>query len=294
MTDGLLMRRPHQLRKMCISIIIPTYNRAHLICRTIDSVIRQTDDRWELIIVDDGSEDETAGAVQRYLSDKIRYVSQHNAGANKARNHGASLARYDYLSFLDSDDELYPEWLANFLGALKDRPAVVCCGTLRLEQGTTREVLPKSLGPLFGNAHGKFTNGACYVIRKDLFNNIGRFDEELRSGQHTELSFRLANLVTSKKVTIVNIYKPLVKIYIHEGPRIRTNSESKFRGAYLILKKHDALLRQHPQMKCNYAKITAYHGFKKRHFFIAFKAFVIYCKYYLITRMKPGSNPISV
>jgi glycosyltransferase involved in cell wall biosynthesis len=278
---------------MSISIIIPTYNRAHLFTRAIESVIRQTESNWQLIVVDDGSTDTSDEVMKKYLSEKILYVKQENAGANKARNHGASLARYEYLTFLDSDDELYPDWLANFLSALKDRPAVVCCGTQRLEQGATREVLPKSLGPLFGNVHGKFTNGACYVIRKDLFNNIGRFDEELRSGQHTELSFRLANLITSKKVTIVNIYKPLVKIYIHEGPRIRTNSESKFRGAYLILKKHDVLLRQHPQMKCNYAKITAYHGFKKRHFFIAFKAFVIYCKYYLITRMKLGSNPIS-
>lgn len=278
---------------MFISIIIPTYNRAHLVCRTIESVIHQTDPHWELIIVDDGSTDNTAATVQPYLSDKIRYVRQENAGANRARNHGASLSRYDYVTFLDSDDELYPEWVENFRPVLIDSPAVVCCGTLRVEKGETKEVLPKSLGPLFGGVAGKFSNGACYAIQEKLFNNVGMFDEELRAGQHTELSFRLAGLVTSGKISIVNINKPLVKIHIHDEPRIRTNSESKFKGAYLMLRKHDALLRKYPKMKCNYAKITAYHAFKRKHFLVAFQAFATYCRYYIIARFQAKSNVTS-
>jgi glycosyltransferase involved in cell wall biosynthesis len=278
---------------MFISIIVPTYNRAHLVPRAVESVIHQANSSWELIVVDDGSTDGTNDVMQKYVNDKIRYVRQENAGANRARNHGASLARYEYLTFLDSDDELYPEWLENFLEALKGGSAVVCCGTLRVQHGKTTESLPKGLGQLFGNVPGKFSNGACYAIHKGLFNRIGRFDEELSSGQHTELAYRLASLIVTKEVSVSTIYKPLVKIHIHDGPRIRTNSESKFRGAYLMLTKHDALLRQYPRMKCNYAKITAYHAFKRRYFLISFKTFIIYCKYYLISRLKPDSSVLS-
>ena len=269
---------------MFISIIIPTYNRAHLVCRTIDSVIRQTDDRWELIIVDDGSKDETAGAVQRYLSAKIRYVFQCNAGANKARNHGATLARYDYLTFLDSDDELFPDWVESFHAHLESNPHIVCCGTQRIEPNCNMDVMPKSLGKIFNDAIGKFTNGACYVIDKNKFFEAGGFDEDLKSSQHTELSFRLADKIISKEITIVNIFRPLVKIHIHDGPRIRTNSDSKFKGALRILEKHSVLLSREPFLKRNYAKIISREAARNRSFGLAVKAFVTYCKYSILAR----------
>ena len=271
---------------MPISIIVPTYNRAHLVHRTIESVINQTHPDWELIIVDDGSTDATDSVVARYQNSKIRYIRQENAGANKARNEGAMLAQYPYVTFLDSDDELFPTWVERFLKELEKNPSIVCCGTLRFEKNKERESLPKPMGKIFNNAIGKFSNGACYAIDKALFFDIGGFDEALRSGQHTELSFRLADLIVSKKITLSIINQPLVKIHVHEGPRIRNSSESKFKGAYHMLQKHSDLMTRYPKMKKNYAKIVSYHAFKQHYFFIGLKSFITYCKYALIAKFQ--------
>ena len=102
-----------------ISVIIPTYNRADLLPLTIESVMAQTMPDWELIIVDDGSTDETATVLAPFLQDeRIRYIRQENAGRSAARNHGARLARGDYFYFLDSDDELRLNSLTAHLAAL--------------------------------------------------------------------------------------------------------------------------------------------------------------------------------
>jgi glycosyltransferase involved in cell wall biosynthesis len=83
------------------SIVIPTYNRAHLIGRTIDSVIAQTYGHWELLIIDDGSTDDTRNVVAPYTSDKrIKYIFQQNAKESAARNHGMRLAESDFVCLI--------------------------------------------------------------------------------------------------------------------------------------------------------------------------------------------------
>lgn len=88
---------------MSVSVIIPTYNRAHLICEAIDSVINQTYQDFEIIVVDDGSTDETSEVLKKYR-DEIIYVKQENKGPGAARNRGLAHAEGSYIAFLDSDD----------------------------------------------------------------------------------------------------------------------------------------------------------------------------------------------
>lgn len=96
------------------SIIIPTYNRADLLPLAIKSVLAQTMPDWELIIVDDGSTDETRQSVAPFLHDaRIRYLYKENEGRSVARNTGAAVAQHPWLLFLDSDDELTPNALAD-------------------------------------------------------------------------------------------------------------------------------------------------------------------------------------
>jgi glycosyltransferase involved in cell wall biosynthesis len=90
-----------------VSVIIPTYNRAGLISQAIDSTLQQTFTDYEIIVVDDGSTDDTESVVRRY-GDRVRYAWTPNGGAGHARNVGMAQARGDYLTFLDSDDLLYP------------------------------------------------------------------------------------------------------------------------------------------------------------------------------------------
>ena len=86
-----------------ISVIIPTYNRAALLCEAIDTVLSQTYTNTEIIVIDDGSTDETTAAVQKY-GDRVRYTRRPNAGVNAARNLGLKQARGEFVALLDSDD----------------------------------------------------------------------------------------------------------------------------------------------------------------------------------------------
>jgi glycosyltransferase involved in cell wall biosynthesis len=95
--------------KPFFTVVIPTYNRAHILPRTIASVLGQEFQDWELIVVDDGSKDKTAELLQTYTDPRIRYVYQNNAERSAARNHGIREAKGEYICFLDSDDE-YLSW----------------------------------------------------------------------------------------------------------------------------------------------------------------------------------------
>jgi glycosyltransferase involved in cell wall biosynthesis len=87
------------------SIILPTFNRAHLLGRAIESVLAQTCDDWELIVIDDGSSDGTRDLIAKYVSDKVSYSFDVNGGPASARNRGIAVANGRYITFLDSDDE---------------------------------------------------------------------------------------------------------------------------------------------------------------------------------------------
>jgi glycosyltransferase involved in cell wall biosynthesis len=104
-----------------VSIILPTFNRADVLRRAIDSVRGQTFEDWELLVVDDGSTDGTVDAISN-LDDRIRVLRQENAGVYTARNHGLAKSRGRWLTFLDSDDEWAPHFLAVTTAFLRHHP----------------------------------------------------------------------------------------------------------------------------------------------------------------------------
>ena len=104
-----------------VSVIIPTYNRADRCRRAVESACEQSHEALEIIVVDDGSQDETADTLQG-LDDRVRYVRQRNAGVAAARNHGLKLASGDYVAFLDSDDTWLPRKLEAQLAVLRAFP----------------------------------------------------------------------------------------------------------------------------------------------------------------------------
>ncbi len=91
---------------------MPTYNRAYIILDAIQSVLAQTDIDWELVVVDDGSTDNTRQVVEGIQDDRVRYVFQENAGVANARNTGLAEAKGTWVAYLDSDNELMPQYLA--------------------------------------------------------------------------------------------------------------------------------------------------------------------------------------
>jgi glycosyltransferase involved in cell wall biosynthesis len=106
-----------------VSVIIPTYNRARYISRAIESVLAQTYRDFDVIVVDDGSSDDTRHVLEAF-GDRIRYVFQENAGPGAARNCGIRLSTGAHLAFLDSDDVWMPTFLAQTVGTLDAHPEV--------------------------------------------------------------------------------------------------------------------------------------------------------------------------
>jgi len=127
-----------------VSVIIPTFNRAPLLPRAIDSIRAQTFTDWEIILVDDGSTDDTAQLAQRYagqLGDRFQYIHQSNAGSSAARNRGLDAARGQFVAFLDSDDEFLPQKLERQLELFDRCPQlglVYCDSSFITLQGVRR------------------------------------------------------------------------------------------------------------------------------------------------------------
>jgi glycosyltransferase involved in cell wall biosynthesis len=111
------------------SIIIPTYNRAYIVTRAIDSVIAQTYPHWELIIVDDGSSDATESVVTAYSDPRIRMLRQVNKGPSAARNTGIMHAKGEWIAYLDSDDEFSPQYLETLITWITQNPDTLYLST---------------------------------------------------------------------------------------------------------------------------------------------------------------------
>ncbi|HEU5208743.1 MAG TPA: glycosyltransferase [Longimicrobiales bacterium] len=257
------------------SVVIPAYNRAHLLPRAIGSVLAQTMPDLELIIVDDGSTDDTRALVEAITDPRVRYVHQQNAGAAAARNHGARLAQGTYITFLDSDDEARPHWLATLRTALEQAGAdVVCCGLEKHgDEAGVRTRVPEDMGPMFDHVTGRFTNGGVFALRRSVFEEVGGYADSLRSGQHTELAMRLIPLVRRRGYVLHSIPDALVHVHVHEGPRIRGNPESIYLGSSYTLRAHRDLFRRDPTHHAKYQAIAGVNALRigrlrdsRRHF----------------------------
>lgn len=248
-----------------ISIIIPTYNRAKFLPRAIESVQKQTNEDWELIISDDGSTDNTEEVVSKYLDDvRIKYIKNKNAGATAARNSGAKLAKYDFITFLDSDDEAKPTWLENLYREIRTGGKVICCGYDYIDHNghLLRTNLPKQMGPLYGNRIGRFTNGGVFVLQKELFEEVGGYDEKVRSGQHSELAIRLVEYMDKHRIGIRNIFIPLIKVHVHKGAKIRNDDRAIYDGTVYTLEKHRHLFEANKKLYIDYLKVGAVSAYR--------------------------------
>ena len=107
------------MQDIIFSVILPTYNRAHLLPKAIQSVCDQKLQNWELILIDDGSTDNTKNVVAAFKDVRIKYVWQENQERSTARNNGIALAKGRYICFLDSDDYFLPEHLANIFAKIE-------------------------------------------------------------------------------------------------------------------------------------------------------------------------------
>ena len=193
------------------SVIIPSFNRSNLLMEAASSVLDQTFSDYELIIVDDGSTDDTADRVRDLSSRGVRYIRQENRGPSTARNEGARFARGRYLAFLDSDDLWLPEKLEKQALFFTDHPNCLICQTEELWMKKGRRVFPKKKhrkqgGYIFPRAVELcLVSPSAVAIRRDFFLSIGGFDENLPAAEDYDLWIRI-----SCRLPIELIDEPLV------------------------------------------------------------------------------------
>lgn len=240
------------------SVVIPTFNRAALLPRAVESVLRQAYRRFEIVIVDDGSTDETQGIVQGFLSPKVRHVRQQNKGLSAARNAGVARARGDFVAFLDDDDEACPEWLLAMANVVvQEGTPVVSCGATWFEpNGTERMRLPGPLGAAFSGLEGLFVAGT-FALRRDLFCEVGGFAETLTCSHCTELMLRLAPICHAKQLRVGSVRRALVRIRAREaGERPLSSPQALLGGVRYMLDRHRSRLGLSPSLLASYLSIA--------------------------------------
>ncbi|WP_274475884.1 glycosyltransferase family 2 protein [Mangrovimonas aestuarii] len=208
-----------------VSIIIPTYNRAHLISRTLDSILDQTYSKWECIIVDDGSTDDTKNVVQNFVDKDSRFQYYRRPksipkGANACRNYGFELSRGEFINWLDSDDVFLPEKLEVQMVTLHDNQVPYCiCQSMWIDQNSGK---PLGLRAKNITSENRFEDYILYRIfwsimaplwrRNFLINNNLTFNESLHQSQ--EYEFHIRALAVNSNYIIIN--QSLVEMFKHD------------------------------------------------------------------------------
>lgn len=180
-----------------VSVVLPTYNHAYYLPESVGSVLSQSYSPLELIVVDDGSRDETQAVVRRCGDGAVRYMSQRNRGLAAARNLGLSMARGELVAFLDADDRLLPDHLRVSVAALQDHADVAfVCGDLRTFGPLNDFVHTHACAPtpdhFASMLRGCFivNVGAC-LFRRSALLAVGGFDETRRACEDWDLFLRL-------------------------------------------------------------------------------------------------------
>lgn len=185
--------------KPVVSVVIPTYNRPDFLGGAIETVLQQTYDDFELIIVDDGSEEDyTTEIIAEYSDSRINMVEHdENKGLSAARNTGIQSAYGKYIAFLDDDDRWHEEKLARQVAVLEETPEVglvTCClASVSPEGDLLRCEQSKPSGDLSEAIFRKNVIGtpSRVLIRATCFEDVGTFDEELPTKQDWDLYIRI-------------------------------------------------------------------------------------------------------
>jgi glycosyltransferase involved in cell wall biosynthesis len=181
-----------------VSVIIPTYNHAHFLPQAVQSVFEQTCQDFEIIVVDDGSTDNTRQVAQNYADRRFRYIYQENRGLAASRNTGLNAARGKYVAFLDADDIFLPRKLEVQVDWLERHPSygMVLSGyyIINEQSETVKSISPWTAVPTLELKDWLFTNPAppnTVLLKKGWVDRVGGFDERFRRIEDWDLWLRL-------------------------------------------------------------------------------------------------------
>lgn len=243
-----------------ISVIIPTYNRAATIKRAAESVLAQTVHDLELIIVDDGSTDNTREIVNSISDERVIYIYQENAGACAARNNGIDHARGEYITFQDSDDAWHPDKLERQIATLKEYGADVCF--CRLEKRFVEENRDTVLWPRLDKT--------ALLTREELIKRpiistqtiIGKgavfeeykFDPDCKKGQDYDWAIR-----ASREFSFVFSADVLVDQYYQTDSITMKGTLKAAEAREFLLKKYPEEIKEFPSFYYNQLEAIAFY-----------------------------------
>jgi len=233
-----------------VSVIIPTYNRANLLPRAINSVLNQTYQDFELIVVDDGSTDNTRDIIREFQKkdDRIKYLWKKNSDCVAVPlNLGISHSRGLYITFLGSDDECLPKWLEKQMDLFEfpefRKPDVVSCDTLLVNQNgkkITEIAKPKTKDNDYILATSLIHNYIFgnIIVCRDIFEKVEFFDEKLKIREDFDMWIRIAKAGFHFDF----VYEPLYVIHMHRDQLSSyIDAQKRISAIEYLLEKHKNL-----------------------------------------------------
>ncbi|MFB6301615.1 MAG: glycosyltransferase [Haloferacaceae archaeon] len=239
-----------------VSVVLPTYERADLVGRAVDSVLAQTFEDFELVVVDDASRDDTPAVVRGYDDDRVTYVRHEvNRHVSAARNTGIAHAGGRYVAFLDDDDEWLPTKLEKQVALLEDSPDRVGLAYCWMDYVDGDEVVeayrPTLRGEIFERALAGQPIGGCstLLVRSGIVDEVDGFDEDLPRGNDGDFIRRVC-----RKYHVDYVPEVLVRYRVgHGSQRItrddRAGIENAVRANRAKLEKFADDLRRYPSAR---------------------------------------------
>ncbi|MCW5921939.1 MAG: glycosyltransferase family 2 protein [Saprospiraceae bacterium] len=213
-----------------ISLVVPSYNRAHLLKDAIESTLTQTYPHWEMLIVDDKSTDNTAEVAQSYATKdpRVKYFLNPEKGVSSARNYGIKMSQGQYIAFLDDDDINLPHRFESQLKAMKKSGNGFLVSGFQSCDRETGAVLEVQKLELKASCTGFPSR---WMIRKDLLDKVGGFDQAAAPLEDIELSARLAAHETFA------LHDDIVSVTYPTEDSASTATEKKVRARLVLLER---------------------------------------------------------
>jgi len=227
-----------------VSVVIPTYNRAESVMRAVDSALNQTERSLEVIVIDDGSTDDTPGRFAQ-PPQRVRYLRKANGGASSARNAGLRAARGEWVALLDSDDEWKPEKLQLQLAVMRDEFVASACRHIHVNANGSTQVKPESLPGrdqhLFRDLYGNLSlKTSSLVFKRHLLERVGLFNERFPVSNDWDFFLRVARVVNNSGMRICE--EPLLTAHRSTDSISKTGRVNALAEAYSRICMVNALL----------------------------------------------------
>ena len=226
-----------------ISVVIPTHNRSWLISTTISYVLNQTYGDFEVIVIDNGSTDDTRSVVESITDNRVKYIYQNNRGSPaKPRNTGISVASGKYVSFLDDDDIWYPNKLETVVHAFESNPYpdIICHSEYENKHGKITNLLQyqSKRQDVFEHLmfHGNCLSGSATSVRTEVLLEVEGFREEVEFFEIEDYDLWIRLALCQKKFCFIS--EPLGEFVIHESNDTLKGLHRRYPNHRRMLKKH--------------------------------------------------------